>query len=277
MVNARAMGSIFTDRYTPVFSVKLTDATTSTSNAIIRLFYGQPGSGALPVQIDSVIGNTYNFIDNNLANGATGYYYVDVTNGSSRIVTAPVWYTRNDNNGFILPVRLMSFAAGKEATSVKLKWTTSFEQNTKEFVVERSTDGVHFNAFATVAAKGNSSAPLDYSANDDHPVMGNNYYRLKTVDADGKNELSNVLKINFTKDFTVGLSPNPATDYVLISVSGTTRPVAMQVLNAAGQVIKIATLANGTTRINTNNLAKGLYVSRFIGLNEVYTEKLVIE
>lgn len=277
MVNARMMGSVFTDRYAPVISVRLTDATTSTLGAFIRLFYGQPGSGLMPVQIDSAIGNTYNYTDNNLANGTTGYYYLDITNGTSRIVTAPVWYNRNDNNGIILPVRLASFTATKEASSVKLAWTTGQEHNTKEFVVERSLDGIKYEALTTVAAKGTSAVPVAYAAVDAHPAQGNNYYRLRTVDADGKAELSNVVKLNFAKGFTVSLSPNPATGYVLVGLSGAARPVIMQLLNAAGKTIKTATLTNGVNRIALDGLAKGLYVARFTGLNDNYTEKLLIQ
>ena len=93
-INTNMMGSVVTGRNAPTISVVLTDATTSTSSAIIRLMSGTPGSGTMPVKIDSVIGNTLYFIDENLAINATGYYYVDITNGSSRIVTSPIWYTR---------------------------------------------------------------------------------------------------------------------------------------------------------------------------------------
>ncbi len=93
-INTRMMGSVFSDRNAPSISVTLSDATTSTSSAIIRVMYGRPGSGAIAAKIDSVIGNTLYFVDDNLAIGATGYYYIDITNGSSRIITSPIWYTR---------------------------------------------------------------------------------------------------------------------------------------------------------------------------------------
>ena len=93
-INTKIMGTVFSDRNAPAISVTLSDATTNTSTAIIRIMSGTPGSGIMPVKIDSVIGNSLYFIDNNLATGATGYYYVDITNGNSRIVTSPIWYTR---------------------------------------------------------------------------------------------------------------------------------------------------------------------------------------
>jgi hypothetical protein len=93
-INTKIMGSVFSDRNAPAIAVTLSDATTNTSSAIIRIMSGTPGSGIMPVKIDSVIGNSLYFIDNNLPTGATGYYYVDITNGNSRIVTSPIWYTR---------------------------------------------------------------------------------------------------------------------------------------------------------------------------------------
>ncbi|MDQ6609224.1 MAG: T9SS type A sorting domain-containing protein, partial [Bacteroidota bacterium] len=95
-INTKIMGSVFSDRNAPVISVSLSDATTSTSSAIIRVMFGIPGSGTFAVKIDSAIGSSLYSIDNNLANGATGYYYIDITNGASRIITAPIWYTRTD-------------------------------------------------------------------------------------------------------------------------------------------------------------------------------------
>ncbi len=93
-INTRIMGSIFADRNAPAISVNITDPSTNTSNALIRVMFGIPGSGINPVVKDSVFGSTLNFVDNGLANNATGYYYIDITNGTTRIVTSPIWYTR---------------------------------------------------------------------------------------------------------------------------------------------------------------------------------------
>ncbi len=43
-VNTRVMGSVFTDRNAPAISVNYTDPTNSTSNALIRVMFGIPGS-----------------------------------------------------------------------------------------------------------------------------------------------------------------------------------------------------------------------------------------
>jgi len=96
-INTRIMGSVFSGRNAPAISVTLSDVTTTTSSAVIRVMFGKPGNGIMPVKIDSVIGNTLYFVDESLETGATGYYYVDITNGTSRIITSPIWYTRTCN------------------------------------------------------------------------------------------------------------------------------------------------------------------------------------
>lgn len=180
-------------------------------------------------------------------------------------------------DGGPLPVRFIQLGATKQVGAVKLSWTTGQETNTKEFVVERSTDGVNYKSLGSVAARGNSAAPTDYGYTDAQPAAGTNFYRLKPVDNDNRFEYSNIVKINFAKAFTVWLSPNPANDYVTVNLSGTQQPVSLQLVNAGGKVMKSVIVRNGLNRVALDGLSKGLYVARFTGLNDSYTEKLIIQ
>ncbi|MCE3259770.1 MAG: iron-regulated protein FrpC [Bacteroidetes bacterium] len=82
------------------------------------------------------------------------------------------------NNGpcAILPVGFKNFY-GEQAGSVnKLYWETASESNVKEFIVERSIDGVTFREIGTVKAQ---NKPSLYSFND-QSVRSNviNYYKI---------------------------------------------------------------------------------------------------
>ena len=70
------------------------------------------------------------------------------------------------NQAVALPVSLLSFTASKQTESVLLNWTTTIEINTHHFVVERSVDGIHFNAIGTLAAVGSSTSKHNYQLND---------------------------------------------------------------------------------------------------------------
>jgi endonuclease/exonuclease/phosphatase family metal-dependent hydrolase len=176
-----------------------------------------------------------------------------------------------------LPVKLIEFSAAKQNTAVKLNWATSQEINSKEFVVERSANSVNFETIATVAARGNSSTTTFYQATDVRPVQGNNFYRLRSVDLDGKTELSKILKINFAKAFTVSLTPNPASQYLVVNLTNRQEPITMQLIDASGRLVQQTILLNDVNRISLHNVNKGVYFVKLIATSESYTEKLIVE
>jgi trimeric autotransporter adhesin len=276
-INTKILGTAFTDRFGPNISVVLTDATTSTSAAVIRVMFGIPGSGVLPVKIDSVIGNTLNFTDNNLANLATGYYYIDITNGTSRIVTAPIWYTRNDAP-IVLPIRLSSFLVQKIDNSAKISWATEQETNTSHFIIERSVDGRTWNTIATVAAAGNSSSRVTYNAYDNAPIKGINYYRLKQVDKDAKFEYSAVRTALFKTNYTAQVTPNPAKDFINLYINKLGNQAAtIQLLNTEGKIVYSTVSSQSNLQISTAGISQGLYFVKVIDANNVTTLRVVVQ
>ena len=96
-----------------------------------------------------------------------------------------------------LPVALTTFTAKANNTgSVNISWTTASEKNNSHFEVTRSADGVSFNKLAEVAGSGNTNTAQHYNYTDAKPASGNNYYRLKQVDHDGKSAYSQIVAVN---------------------------------------------------------------------------------
>ena len=56
-----------------------------------------------------------------------------------------------------LPIELLSFTGKLQGENVKLNWSTSFEQNSKGFEIEKSLDGINFRKIGFVAGAGNSN------------------------------------------------------------------------------------------------------------------------
>ncbi len=273
-INSRIMGSEFTDRFAPVISVILTDATTSTSSALIKIMYGSPGSGILPVTIASATGSVLNYIHNNLSNFSTGYYYIDITNNGKKIITSPIWYTRNDL--VILPVKLGSFLVKKVNKSVQINWSTEQEVNSSYFIVERSVDGITWENITTVNAAGNSNTHLEYEIFDNMPMNGINYYRLKQVDRDGATIFSEVRNVVFKSNYHYTIAPNPATDFIKISVNNVnTQTVIVEVLDVNGKKVLIEKVNGTLAQINTSKLSNGIYFVKLIFGAEVIVEKIL--
>lgn len=274
-LNTKIMGSIHVGIGVPVISVNISDATTSTAGAIIRIMKGTPGSAIKAVKIDSAIGSTLTFVDNNLANNTTGYYYIDITNGTKRIVTAPVWYTRVDG---VLPVTFSSFTLQKINKAVKLNWTTEQEFNSSLFIVERSADGRTWQTIASMAAAGNSSNHLEYIAYDNLPLGGTGYYRIKQFDRDGKFQVSVVKSVHFDLSYVINIAPNPAKNVVTITMDKMNSTNSLiQFFDAAGNLVLTEKTNQPAVKINTSALSRGLYFIKITNAEEVAIQKLLLQ
>ena len=98
-----------------------------------------------------------------------------------------------------LPVQLKYFAAKKMSNGqVQLNWATATEQNTKNFIIERSADGINFTEINRVAAAGNSNTEVKYNTLDVNPIKGKNFYRMRQTDIDGAGMYSNIVLINMS-------------------------------------------------------------------------------
>src|SRR5690606_25365860 len=104
--------------------------------------------------------------------------------------------------GAPLPVQFLGINAVQKGSGVNVSWSTSFEQNNQYFNVERSVDGRTWETINSVASKGNSSVVVNYTAYDAKPNAGNNLYRIKQFDLDGRVSTSSIAKIKVNIDKT---------------------------------------------------------------------------
>lgn len=170
----------------------------------------------------------------------------------------------------VLPLKLTAFDAMLNNSKVQLTWVTNNEINVSHFVVERSTDGIHFSDAGTVFAFGNTSAVSNYALADNISNIASSmiYYRLRSVDLDGKYEFSQVRVIRISKqaDNTITLLtyPNPASNEVRITIPANwqNKKIVYELFSANGQAArKIETSSSSQTEtISLSNLKTGLYV-----------------
>lgn len=159
----------------------------------------------------------------------------------------------------VLPVKLISWEAIAGKDKVQLQWKTSMEENASHFVIERSADGTNFTPLHTVDAKGNSQVEVSYSKDDEHPLTGRSYYRLKMVDVDGKTEYSVVRTVMLAIQPTAKIIGNPVQNVLQVLSSAPGNKGGWEIINPAGQVIKKGTLTQGRMEINVSALPAGSY------------------
>lgn len=169
-----------------------------------------------------------------------------------------------------LPVTLVSFNAACKGNTVSLFWATASEINNERFIIQRSEDLATWEEVTTQKGAGNSNAILTYKATDPRPLEGTGYYRLIQQDYDGATETFGPISLNCNDKPQIGMSlyPNPATDYLTVSIN-VDRAVdraEVTVVDMAGKsvLLKTAALAKGNNIVllELRTLAAGYYVVR---------------
>ncbi|MBL0055491.1 MAG: T9SS type A sorting domain-containing protein [Chitinophagaceae bacterium] len=122
-----------------------------------------------------------------------------------------------------LPVTWLYFKGKTVSKDNLLEWATAYEQNSKQFDVERSLNGTVFNRITVVNAAGNSSQTKIYQYTDhDIDRLHSEYmfYRLKQIDLDGRFKYSNIVRLRYNENSMVNsiVYPNPTQGLITILV-----------------------------------------------------------
>jgi Secretion system C-terminal sorting domain/PKD-like domain len=186
------------------------------------------------------------------SNATSGCLDVTATNASGCSKTASLCITVTNP----LPTALDFYAAKIDKHS-KLVWKTFNEINVSRFIVERSTSNERlFKAIGSVDAKGNSA---NYELIDLLPHTGNNYYRLKILDNDGKFSYSPIRVLNFNETIKASLFPNPTTD--ALNVTGDIGFKKIIISDVLGKIFAIKEVKQNTNNvyIDVSFLKAGTY------------------
>jgi len=166
------------------------------------------------------------------------------------------------------PVKLTSFLGQLKNQAINLTWQTAVEINNSHFDLERSADGVNFEAVGTIEGKGTTTEAQHYTFVDTKPLLGYNYYRLKQVDYDGASEYSSIIAVNYeANDEVLQVFPSPASD-VLQVVTNPENDLTQNyvIVDVTGTVLQEGILSN-TARvhsINISNLPAGAYALQLL-------------
>jgi hypothetical protein len=183
-----------------------------------------------------------------------------------------------------LPIKLLSFDAKYNKPNVTLNWSTAMEKNFSHFEIEYSTDGSNFNELAVIFGAGESDSKKDYSYVDKTVAErgGLVYYRLKSVDIDGKATYSSVRIIRLGEEkqgIALTTYPNPVTSEVRVTIptNWQNKKVIYEVFNSMGQVSKKSETVSSsqTENLNVSALAPGFYIVRVTCESQIAQQKIV--
>ncbi len=210
-----------------------------------------------------------------LTNGCGGVSKVVVLNASSNkldSIARPFFILANST----LPLTLVNFSAKQTGSEVLLNWQTTAELNTRNFDVERSSDGINWTKIGTVSAKDLSQN--SYTFSDKLPLEHTNFYRIKINDKNGVYTYTIIKKIELGNIDILTLVPNPAIDKTTVYFGFNAKGGILMVTTLEGRVVQRHSINNNTSSyvIPTGNLPSGNYMIRMQSKTGVTTRKLIV-
>lgn len=190
-----------------------------------------------------------------------------------------------------LPITLIDFKATVLNNElVVLDWETVMETNAEDFIMERSVDGLNFEAIGRIEHKINLNEKSKYSFVDTiiRCKEGNVlYYRLRQFDIDHNFSYSKVLSVPLHQTFNpqILVMQNPAINGNSIGFQlynfTPNEEINIEVFDVYGTNILSTSvetgLLNSTACVLSNNFASGVYFVYFYSREQIFTKKIMVD
>ncbi|MGI8952291.1 MAG: T9SS type A sorting domain-containing protein [Chitinophagaceae bacterium] len=206
-------------------------------------------------------------------------------NGVTNGITQFNRFSITNPGGIILPVTIVNFKAYQQGSNIQVDWTSLNEVNISHYEVEKSLNGTNFTTIGTEAAIKNGQPYVDYRFTDIHPASGNNFYRIKVVNADGTVAYTNIADVVMGEARpNIAVYPNPVTirNFTVQLTNLPAGKYTLQLYNNLGQLIISKTVEHpGGSASQTiylpASVARGAYTFKFANSITRFIKTLIIQ
>jgi len=167
--------------------------------------------------------------------------------------------------GTALPLELKSFTGKVAASTNVLSWETLTEKNVQFHLVERSADGAAWSEIGRKNGSANSSVAIKYTLEDRAP-LAKAYYRLRSVDFDGEENISNTVALSRKGDQSgiTSVFPSPTKHNMTVQFNATREEqVLVQIMDMTGRQVleqsRAVITGSNDLLLVLNTLQAGIY------------------
>lgn len=269
-INGQMMGSIISHSGTPTLSVSITDPDGETASNI-SVYCGIPGSGSNPFVLTSATNTNTLTYTHAITNNAIYYYYLKITQADGDIIyTSPIWYKRNDAITQYPPVANFltvssnpscahTFTLTDNSTNSPTSWSWYMPGATPSIstlqnpVINYTTSGTkNITLIATNSSGSSTSITQTVSVNT----------------CTGLEELTNA---------QISIYPNPASDYITISVDNAIEYLTIKLIDVLGNEILSNYTQQSVSKLYLSGISNGIYSLSIIdSQNRAFTKLIVV-
>ncbi len=245
-----------------------------TSNVIIDLSEVSDEGSVSPTQLTFTNGNynvaqlvTVTPADDIDQDGDQVYGITVSVNASSDaaflgVADQTVFVTNQDDEN-PLPLDFLSFTGHVEDGGVRLEWATTNEVNVETIFLQKSYDGEIFTDLFSVPGTNVEDQTNYYQYLDSSPTEGLNYYRLRQVDFDGTEDLSELVIVQWTTEVNeLEFYPNPVQDVLNVRGTSVLGQISYQIFDLRGTTtLSGSKISRDTgTQLDVSALKPGVYL-----------------
>ncbi len=155
-----------------------------------------------------------------------------------------------------VPVFVNFSALVNNPGKVSLQWNVDHVAEGDYFIIERATDGDHYETIGAIRKERNTD---HYELTDIAPPNGTDLYRIRYTDQDGRLLYSKTVQVSLSGLVDFKFYPNPVDKLLIIRTAHT---VDIQMIDAFGVARLTRHLTAGIQVINISFLERGMYVLR---------------
>jgi hypothetical protein len=189
--------------------------------------------------------------------------------------------TTSCNNNAIFNQKALTLSAKRVQYDVQLDWVAAPQgKGVADFILEHSTDALHFATIATYAFNGNSNEISYIQERDNRAPRGDNYYKMTMVFVDGTSFTSNIEQVRIPNPKPFSVFPNPATEIIFVELSAFEgKDVELHIIDQLGRVVQsqaILQVDNVPQTMNIATLENGFYMLEMQSEGVKRTAKIVV-
>lgn len=175
------------------------------------------------------------------------------------------------------------FSAEPEFDGIKISWITVSEKNNSRFILERCFSGDDFSELTSMACGDSTKILNSYTVSDKNPVEGVQFYRLRLIDSEGRESLSNAIAVRWMPNETIRVYPNPTTGDLFVNIAPLLNGQTGKLLinHTSGKVLvsrpfRVTGNTNGMKLLkNTEKLKPGKYLVTLNFKEHSYSQLIV--
>jgi hypothetical protein len=182
----------------------------------------------------------------------------------------------------IVPLRFLSITAEKKPAYTIVAWKTTNEVNVKYHEVQRSNSINGFTTIGTVPAR-NRFDNETYDYYDKDCLAGINYYRIKSIDIDGKIKYSKIVSVSYGEsNDVISIKNNPVKTTINLSLSSNKNAsFRYQIISSNGSIVQGGVLHYGGTGSLSipfhGYMATGSYILIMDDGKIIFSKKIIVE